>query len=216
MFKKTLQRAGFIASAALMLLGATAANAVSVYTDTFQGVTFTLTGTNGTNSFTLRIQGALTGATGDWAPATTLQALGFKDLGVNFQAAGVSASMTSVPSSGWDYVQGELDANACKDPTGEKGVICFQAPSPLALTDDMLFTVTITGATLNIDALLGPHVKLQFLNADGIKQGSLYSVNLQGDTDTDTDTDTDVPEPGTLALLGLGLLGLGAVRRRKS
>lgn len=47
-------------------------------------------------------------------------------------------------------------------------------------------------------------------------QGPNGSFELPGDTDTDTDTDTDVPEPGTLALLGLGLMGLGAVRRRKA
>jgi hypothetical protein len=37
-----------------------------------------------------------------------------------------------------------------------------------------------------------------------------------GDDDDGDDDDTDVPEPGTLALLGLGLIGLSASRRRRN
>ena len=36
-----------------------------------------------------------------------------------------------------------------------------------------------------------------------------------GDPETDPDPTTDIPEPGTLALFGLGLVGLGIARRRK-
>jgi hypothetical protein len=208
MFQSSICRIGLAVVAAAMFLGTTVANAVTVYSEEFQGVTFTLTATNGTNSFTLRIQNALSTPHENWAPATHLAAIGFKDLGIDFKAAGVTASLSTVPASGWSYIQAELDADGCKSPNGQKGVICFSSAPPLALTDDVLFTITITGATLNIGDT-GPHVKLQFLDVDGIKVGSLYSHNLPG-------TETSVPEPGTLALMGLGLLGLAGARRRRA
>ena len=182
-----------------------------------QDVTFTFTAT-GASTFTLRIEGA-PDATGDWATATHINALGFKDLGIDFQAPGVTATMTS--PSDWNYVQGELDANACKDPSGQKAVICFEEASPLALANDMLFSFTINGgAVLDLDDA-GPHLKLNFSDASGNKIGDILSLNMPLSTSSSTGSTggsgNRVPEPGTLGLLGLGLLGIGYGRRlRKS
>lgn len=192
-------------------------------TYSFQGVDFTWSlDLLDPHIFTLRMQNALD-ADPDWADAVALDNIGFKDLGVDFQASGASASLSVDPSGGypggtsaWTNVQGELNANGCKDPNGQTGVMCFDATPPLALTNDMLFTVTITSALLAIDNDMGPHLKLRFLDIDGNKEGSLLSKNL-GSPDPGPGPGPGpipVPAPVPLALIGLGGVLLGLTRWR--
>jgi len=50
---------------------------------------------------------------------------------------------------------------------------------------------------------------------NAISHMSLYGTRCTSPTEPGCSPPSDVPEPGTLALLGLGLLGLGMNRRRK-
>jgi len=197
-------RFSFIRSTAVMaclMLASSAANALS-----FQGVTFTTTYVNAT-SFTLLIEDALTGGTGNWADVNQLQALSIKGFG-DFTTASVVPAGTFSPN--------ELNANFCSG--GDSGGACFTFNPVLDVTDSMLFTFNFTGS--NILDTMTPHVKIAFLcpgdtNACGdlLSQGVPFGDDDDGDGDDD---DTDLPEPGSLALLGLGLLGLGMARRRRA
>ena len=209
MTKKILRLASLFATAAAFVLGAMSAHANTL---TFQGVTFTTTAVDA-DTFTLRIQNAVSGGTGDWANIQWLWLLGVKDVGT---PSGGSIDGQTVT---WSNL--ELDGNGGCGPGSPPAASCFTWATPLTLTDDFTLTINFTGGPFDFSA---PHIKVGFLcslaNTSGTYDvcGNLLSQTIpaDSDSDTDTDTDTDVPEPGTLALLGLGLLGIGAARRRRA
>lgn len=74
------------------------------------------------------------------------------------------------------------------------------------------FTDVFTATALGLSAGLH-HIKLAIADqGDGVLDSAVF---LQAGSFSDTPPVTTVPEPGTVALLGLGLLGLAAARRRK-
>lgn len=185
---------------------AVAAQASPTFTASEQGVNFTFNQTD-SDSFTFRIQNALD-ATGDWGPATTLNAIGFKNLG--FDPTGG----TGTPG-GFSFSPLELNANGCEG--GDSGGACFTAATPYALTNDMLFTFDLIGGVLGMGELDPVHLKIQFLNDAGRKQGTLLSRDMTwSDNPPPPPPPNNVPEPASLALVGLGLLTAFASSRRKT
>jgi len=71
-----------------------------------------------------------------------------------------------------------------------------------------------TGGFLNYIALAGSHSSIEDLSVDFAAREDTCGGPGQPACTNDGGGSTDVPEPGTLSLLGLGLLGIGAARRR--
>jgi len=142
--------------------------------------------------------------------------------GLQFSVGGnsvVSASMTSGPGGPWSVFGNQnLSAGGCGG--GAVGGVCAHDPSTPWLptggdpTYSWVFLVEYTNALpSNFNAINSDNpIRMWFVDSRGRNRGLMSCVT----GNADGQCGTAVSEPGTLALLGLGLLGIGAARRRRA
>ena len=193
---------------AMLLAGATQAATVAVG----DGIQWSWSSADiGSSSGQIMLHGDVSGSTlGD----VYLQGFQLKkaDSGSSFDVS--SASVT-----GFTWSQNELSANGCSG-GGHDFNMCFFGDQALSVTDnsniDLVINFAFSSGVLD-DAL---HLKVQWVT-NAMALGTCSAGDDQGSKCWNkvgtliSEDVTAVPLPGTLGLLGLGLAGLGAIRRRK-
>jgi hypothetical protein len=178
---------------------------------TYQGITFEWASAGSYLELSIS-EDALNGGTGNWEDITHLAAF---QIGID----GLTDASVAAPPV-WNSSPSGLNAKGCEGGSGT-GRICFDTTDPLALTDDILFGITLSP---NVDPNLVTEVHLKVAFIDQVTYNTYFDSSSKSygegkkaywKADGDLLSVT-IPEPETYALMltGLGIMGW-VVRRKK-
>jgi len=210
--------AGVGALAAVLLLanaaGATTTIVTGTGTSAYGVTTFTLS-EDSTNPYKLVFD--ISNPKGGWGPnAVSLSAFAFNNIG----AAGDTVTATYTGAGGGTATAtgtGGINGHDIGCNASQANFDCFAFSPVLAVASDMTFNITVPTTDTPFDisgtGQNSPDLKIQFLDQQGDKLGSLFSENLE--PGGGTPTPTGVPEPATWAMMIVGAGMIGAVLRKR-
>jgi len=194
----------------VMLLATFSASVLAIPTSvTGDGIVWTLNGATSSNTGSFTLSADVSGAVSPLSPGTFyLSEFSLKNFG-----SAASVSNLIAPAGSWNWMNQGLNANGCKTKTnGTYDALCVfntgsvaNAPSTSA---DFSFTFDIALAVGDVFPEY-THLKVRWVDENGNKVGDLISKDIAWHV-------TTVPEPGVVALLAIGLIGIVAVRRKKT
>jgi hypothetical protein len=137
--------------------------------------------------------------------------VGTTDVGGTFSITGQSNGDLA---SDWTLSSGALNSSTTCS-AGGNGQLCAFDPDFTGVNTGGTLVFTWTGVQVDADSI--QHVGYQYNNgsATSTPNGNIVSCSFTNDVATDCGGTTKTPEPASLTLLGLGLLGVPFLRRKK-
>jgi hypothetical protein len=207
--KRVLLFTALLAIACIGFGGVAKADSVSA-SDGFGGSFTATTACNGSLLCTVTLTINSTGSSLPDIDAVAVK-VGTTDVGGTFSFSGQSNGDLA---SDWTVKNGSLNSGTTCS-TGGNGQICAFDPDFTGVNTGGTLTFTFTGVQVDTDSI--QHVGYQYNNgnATSTPNGNIVSCGFSNDVSTDCGGTTKTPEPASMLMLGLGLIGVPFLRRRK-